>query len=310
MGEKFKGYLLAIVAAATYGTNPLFAVNLYRDGMDPVSVLFWRYLVAVPIVAIMIKARGRSFRLCASQAWMLLGLGILMAVSSLGLFMSYEYMNSGIASTLLFIYPVMVAVIMAIIYRERLPLTTWVCILVALCGIGLLCHPGPDGLSISLIGITFVMLSSLAYAVYMIAVNAKSLKALPTLTVTFYVLSFGILVFAVPLIFTGDLRMPTQTLYWGNVLGLAIFPTVISFLCTTAAVGYIGATPTAILGALEPVTAVVLSVTLLGQPIAGTDWIGMLLVIIAVTLVVAGGKISAPLVRIRKMFPSLLHRKK
>ena len=63
MNTKVKGYFLGAIAAATYGTNPLFALPLYKDGMDPDSVLFFRYLFAIPILGMMIKGRGRSFKI-------------------------------------------------------------------------------------------------------------------------------------------------------------------------------------------------------------------------------------------------------
>ena len=63
MNPQFKGYLLGAIAAATYGMNPLFALPLYKTGMDPDSVLFFRYLFALPILGAMIKLRGRNFKL-------------------------------------------------------------------------------------------------------------------------------------------------------------------------------------------------------------------------------------------------------
>ena len=61
MSRKIKGYTLGAIAAASYGTNPLFTLPLYAEGISPDSVLFFRYLFALPILAIMLKSRGRSF---------------------------------------------------------------------------------------------------------------------------------------------------------------------------------------------------------------------------------------------------------
>ena len=113
MNAKIKGYTLGAIAAATYGMNPLFALPLYSDGMDADSVLFFRYLFAIPILGTMIKARGRSFRLNRGEILPLVVLGLLVAASSLTLFLSYNYMDAGIASTILFVYPIMVALIMS-----------------------------------------------------------------------------------------------------------------------------------------------------------------------------------------------------
>ncbi len=304
MNKRVKGYLLAALSATTYGMNPLFAIPLYNDGMDANSVLLFRYLLAIPVLFIMGKVRGRNFSLRRDQWLPVMALGILVALSSLALFQSYNFMNSGIASTLLFVYPVMVAVIMAVVFHERVSVFTWFCIAVASFGIALLCKSTGDN-HIGLTGIGLVMLSALSYAIYMVSVNRKKLCDIATLTLTFYILAFGLMLFLIPAI-TGDgIKTPEHSVYWVNLIGLAVFPTAISFLCATSAIQYIGSTPTAILGALEPVTAILFSVTLLNQPISPSDTVGMILIIVAVTLVIAGGKIVAPLIRIRRLFPRL-----
>ena len=114
MSNKFKGYLLGCIAAASYGMNPLFALPLYSAGMNPDSVLFFRYLFAIPVLGIMLKARGRSFRLHRAEILPLIVMGLMVAISSLTLFESYNHMDAGIASTLLFVYPIIVALIMAV----------------------------------------------------------------------------------------------------------------------------------------------------------------------------------------------------
>lgn len=168
MNTKAKGYLLGAVAAATYGMNPLFALPLYKEGMDPDSVLFFRYLFAIPLVGAMLRVRrGWDFGLRARQIPALVVLGLLLSLSSLALFLSYNYMDAGIASTLLFVYPIMVALIMAVGFHERLTLQTSLCILLALAGIGLLYRSG-DGATLSLTGTLLVMTSSLSYAIYIV----------------------------------------------------------------------------------------------------------------------------------------------
>ena len=138
MNTKLKGYVLGAVAAASYGMNPLFALPLYKEGMDPDSVLFFRYLLAIPLLGIMIKARGRDFRLKRKEIVPLIVMGLLVALSSLTLFLSYNYMDAGIASTILFVYPVMVAVIMGAFFKEKISAITVFSILLALSGIALL----------------------------------------------------------------------------------------------------------------------------------------------------------------------------
>lgn len=309
MNAKAKGYILGSIAAASYGMNLLFALPLYKAGMDPDSVLFFRYLFAIPLLGIMIKARGRSFKIQRKETFPLIIMGLLVALSSLTLFLSYNYMAAGIASTLLFVYPIMVALIMAMVFKEKLALQTIVCMLLALGGIGLL-YKSEDGSTLSLIGTLLVFASSLSYAIYIVGINQTSLKNVATLKVTFYVLLFGLSLFVARLLYSGVLNTPDQWYLWANLLALAVFPTAISFLCTTGAIQYIGSTPTAILGALEPVTAIFFGIAVFGESLTVRESFGLVMIIVAVTFVIAGGNITSQLVRFRKLFPRLPIRSK
>ncbi len=304
LSNKAKGYILGAIAAATYGMNPLFALPLYADGMDADSVLFFRYMMAIPVMGLLLRIRGHSFSLASGRLAELAVLGVVVALSSLLLFLSYNYMDSGVASTLLFVYPVMVALIMAFRYGERLPPVTVVCIAVTLVGIMML-NRTAAGAGLSATGIWMVMLSSAAYAVYIVAINRPRFRDIPTLKVIFYVLLFGVSVFAVRILFNGTLTLPSQWYMWGCLLALALLPTAVSFFCTTLSIQYIGPTPTAILGALEPVVAIFVAVAVFGDILTPRQVAGMVLILSAVTVIIAGGRITQPLVRFRKLFPKI-----
>lgn len=298
-----KGYLLAAIAAAAYGTNPAFAVPLYDQGMNPNSVLLFRYLLSIPLLAAIMLVRGVGFRLSRQQIIPTAILGILMATSSLTLFESYNYMNSGVASTLLFVYPVMVAVMMIFLFNERFRSSTAICLALMCCGLFLLMKP-QGGQSVSGYGCLLVMVSALTYAIYIIFVNvSRTIRTIPTTQLLFHVLCWGSVVFLVMIPMGNTLTTPPRTEGWLNLLALAVIPTVISLACTTRAIQLIGSTPTAILGALEPVSAVILSVCVLGQTLTITDIAGGLLIVAATTIVIAGEPIDRLLLRMRKMFP-------
>ena len=297
-----------MIAAASYGMNPLFALPLHKAGMDPDSVLFFRYMFAIPILGIMLKARGRGFGLRRREVLPLIVMGVLVAVSSLTLFLSYNYMEAGIASTILFVYPILVALIMFIVFHERLSLFTGFCILLALGGIALL-YKNTDGSTLSLPGTLLVLGSALSYAIYIVGVNRSTLKEIPTVKLTFYVLLFGVSLFIYRVGFGQSLIVPDKWYLWGNLIALAALPTALSFLCTTQAIQYIGSTPTAILGALEPLTALFFGVLLFGETLTVQLSCGIILILVAVTLIIAGNNISPHLIRFRKLFPKLPLRK-
>lgn len=282
--SNLKGYLFAAIAAASYGTNPIFAIPLYREGISVTSVLFMRYAMAVAImfVATMIKS-PKAFVIKPKYVGLLAFMGILMVLSSIALFESYKYLSAGIASTLLFFYPVMVAIIMAIFYKERLTKKSWACLVTAFIGVVIL-SKNDDGGFISLLGLTLVMLSSLSYAIYLVYINRGPMKKINTSTITFYVILGGFLVMIPYCLLDGGLMLPKTTPAWINAIGLGFFPTVISLIFTSRAIALIGSTETAIFGALEPLTAVILGILILGETLTLAHAIGMILIFVSVTV--------------------------
>ena len=285
--NKTKGFILGAIAAASYGMNPLFTLPLYSAGMSVDTVLFYRYSLAVIVLGIMMKFQKQSFAIKRVDVLPLCIMGLLFAFSSLFLFMSYNYMDAGIASTILFVYPVLVAIIMAVVFKEKVSPITMFSIALAFVGISMLCK-SPGGQTLSLVGITFVFLSSLSYAIYIVGVNRSSLKDMPIAKLTFYVLLFGLSVYVVRLQFCTELQVIPTAMLWINAVSLAVFPTVISLVTMTKAIHYIGSTPTAILGALEPVTALFFGVLVFGEQLTPRIILGILMVITAVTLIIGG----------------------
>lgn len=274
-----------------YGANPLGALPLYADGINTCSVLFYRYAIAVVVLAVVMAVRRKPLAVSRRDLAIMAVLGVLFAASSLSLFMSFLFMGAGVASTLLFVYPVMVAVIMAVFFKERVTRSTVLAIALALTGVALL-YKGDGGKPLSGAGVSLVMVSSLTYALYIIIVNKSPLR-MSSVKMTMYVLTFSVVV-AVAMSFTDPanhlqlLHTPRQ---WGLALLLAVVPTVLSLLLMVIAVHDVGSTPTAIMGALEPVTAVVISVALFGELVTARLVIGIVLILAAVLLTVVGKNI-------------------
>lgn len=287
MNSKLKGYLWGAIGGATYGMNPLFTLPLYQEGMSPDSVLFFRYLFAIPILALMMKFTHVDFKITFLEIPPLAFMGIMFALCSLTLFQSYNYMDAGIASTILFLYPILVALIMTFIFKEKLSSVTIFCLLMATAGIGLL-YKGEDGATLSLVGTILVIISALTYAIYIVGINRTRLKKMNTIKVTFYVLLFGWSLFAVRSMIDGGVQSPPADKWflWGNLLALGLLPTAVSLLTTTIAIQHIGSTPTAILGALEPATAIFFGITVFNETLTFRETCGLVLIIVAVCIVV------------------------
>ncbi len=314
--KNYTGYVFAALAAASYGTNPVFAKPLYADGMNPDSVLLFRYAFGIALLGLLMIWNGwrrhnlsTAFRVSRHSLPQLVILGILMALSSLTLFLSYNYMPVGIASTLLFTYPILVAVIMTLVYHEPMSWLVVICLLLATSGVGMLCEQTPpspllrgetpsgiaeilplgrgnEGVSPFMIGALLVLLSSLSYAIYLVGLNKTRVRTIASMPVTFYVLCFGFLLFVWRICFGGAFTLPQHEVMWLNLIALGLLPTVVSLLLTAWAIQRIGSTSTALFGALEPVTAVALGIIFLGESINLREFLGMVLIFVSVTLVV------------------------
>ena len=286
--NKTVGILCAILSAVCYGTNPFGALPLYEEGVNTATVLAHRFGLAVVLLSVVMLIKGISFKVTRHEFKVLFSLGILFAASSITYYQSFHFMDAGIASTILFVYPVMVAVIMALFFKERVTGMTVVAIVLSLIGIVLL-YKGGAGASLSVIGIVLCILSSLAYAIYIVVVNQSSIK-MSSFKVTFY----AMLVCEITLIlysFTSPelyLHALPSARAWSFAGWLSIVPTILSLVFMTVAVNHVGATPTAILGALEPLTAVAIGVVVFGEMLTPRLIVGILFILFAVMLVVLG----------------------
>ena len=272
-------------------TNPLGAMNLYADGISTNSTLFYRFGIAVIILGVMMAVQRKSFALTRRELATLAILGVFMSTSSTTLYFSFNFMDVGIASTLLFVYPVMVAVIMATFFHEKVTAATVIAILLSLAGIALLNQTG-DGTSLSLWGVTLVMLSSLTYAIYIVVVNKSSLR-MSSVKLTFYVLLFGLFtIYGYTLAMGETVQLLVTPKQWLYATQLALMPTVLSLVLMVIAVHDIGSTPTAIMGAIEPITAVAIGVIVFGENFTPRLAIGIVLILTAVLLIIGGKEMS------------------
>ncbi len=285
---KHKGIICGILAAVCYGTNPFGALPLYEEGVNTASVLFYRFFMAVLMLAFMLIVRRKDFSVTKGELKVLGSLGMLFAASSITYYQSFHFMDAGIASTILFVYPVMVAVIMATFFREKVTASTVTSIILALVGIGLL-YKGDAGVSLSTMGVLLVMVSSLTYAVYIVIVNQSSIR-MSSLKLTFYVLLICMLCLLAYSFTSPDLylMLPPSPRAWFFACWLGLVPTVLSLVFMTIAVHEVGATPTAIMGALEPLTAVAIGVMVFDESLTFRLAVGIVLILSAVLLIVMG----------------------
>lgn len=288
MNNNTKGILNGVIASVSYGMNPLFALPLYAQGIEVNSVLFYRYFFAVVIYFLWLKCVKKiSLKIAKSELVPLFFLGIFFSLSSLTLFESFHYIEAGIACTILFIYPVIVALIMAIFFKEKITKTVVSAIFLTSIGIALLYKGKPDSV-LSLKGVAIVLASAFLYAFYIVGVKSiKAIKSMNSAKLSFYVMLFGLLVYVVNLKFCTNLQGLTTITAWLFVIGLAIFPTIISLETIGVAIKLIGSTNTAILGALEPLTAIFFGILFFNESLTLRISIGVILILFGVFLIIS-----------------------
>ena len=281
------GLLAGFVAGVSYGTNPLFAKPLLESGVPVLVMLFFRYGISFLLLAGWMLVKKEPFRVKGRELVSLAILGLLFACSSLFLFFSYEFIPSGLATTLVYLYPVFVALIMVFL-RFYPSWQTWISIIATFGGILLLSSPSA-GASIKLPGIFLAVASALSYAFYLVIVNrSKRIRDVSEHTLTLYALLTGTLLFALMRTMQGGnlLEGVNAPADWGHLLGLAIVPTMLSMLTLALSSRYIGPTKTSILGVFEPLTAILIGTILFGESLTLKMVAGILVCVAAVMFMI------------------------
>ena len=281
------GFAAGVLAGVSYGLNPLFGKPLLEGGVPVLSMLFFRYAISVAILGVWMLFRHESFRVNARELRLLIVLGCLFASSSVFLFESYRFIPSGLATTFVYLYPVFVALIMVCLHVYP-QWQVWVSIVATIVGVVLLSWPSA-GAGIRWQGILLAAMSALSYAVYLVIVNrSKQIRHISEHQLTFYALVVGATAFLAYLLVDGTpvlqgIDSATQVL---NLVGLAVFPTMMAMLTIAISTRMIGPTKTSVLGAFEPVTAILVGTLVFSEPLTPNIVAGIVICIAAVLFMI------------------------
>ena len=282
------GYPAGIITGITYGLNPLFAVPLMNNGATIESILFFRYTFAVVLLASFLILTRQSFRITVRQAGVLLALGLLYTSSSIFLFEAYNYIASGLATTLIFLYPVLVAIIMVFL-RVVPSWPVWLSIAATFGGV-IIMTQGSGGDSLNPIGVALSLGSALVYALFIVIINrSKAIAQISNTLLTFYSLTVGAIVFLGKISFSEAPISAGITTGgdWLNIAGLALLPTIVSTATLAIATRNIGATKASVLGVFEPITAILIGTLMFGEPLTTNILLGIGIAIVAVTFMIS-----------------------
>ena len=290
-----QGLILGLAAAVCYGFIPLFTKELQHPSeglaLSSATILFYRFGIASIVIAGIMLFQRISFRITFPEFLRLTLLAFLSDGAALFLIAGYSYMPSGVATTLHFMYPVFTALTMMLFFHEPRRMSTVLAITMAVAGLFVLSWTGQG--EVALLGVVLEIISALCFALYLIRVNRSKISNMPPTKLTFYVMMLGALIFAATIIYErSEIEMATHfavlpsTRGWLNLIALSLVCTVITNLALVHAIKMIGPTITAVLGVLEPVTAILLGIIFMGESLTSPIVLGIILIISAVLIIV------------------------
>ena len=282
MKDIVKGYLCAFISAFTYGLIPLFMIPIKKEESFSVdATLFYRFLIASGAIVFFLFYQKERLHISFREMLIMSLLGLLYALSAEFLFLAYDYLSPGIASTIFFSYPIIVALVLILFYKEKLTIPTLLSLLLVVAGVGVLSIK--KGEALNYIGLGISLLGALVYALYILIVNKVRIES-SGVKISFYSMLFSSLYFLVKSLLLRESITISSWALAGDLTLFAIITTSLSLVTLVYAVRYIGSTPTAIMGAFEPIVAVLISVGLFGEQLTPSLVIGGMVIITGVLI--------------------------
>ena len=285
------GVFYAIISSCSFGFSPLFSLGLLAAGLSNFDVLSYRWAVAAIVLMIYAASKGKTLKLGSfDEVWKVVLLSLLRSITSITLLLGYANIASGIASTINFMYPVVVALCMMLFFGERKSLVNIISILISIFGVYLLASG--DGLKVeggnTALGLTCSIISAFSFAAYYILMKPVKADKIEVVKFTTWIMLLSAVYFIIcGFVFDGRITLVSDIRLWGMIAGLGLWSTMISNFTGVKAVRRIGPTMTSILGALQPLTAVVLGVLFLNEHLGVRTIVGISIIMVTVTFIVA-----------------------
>ena len=284
------GIFYAVISSMSFGFSPLFSLALIAAGLTDFDILSYRWLIAGIVLMLYAVCKKKSLRLNSfDEAWKIILLSALRAITSVTLLIGYVNISSGIAATINFMYPVIVTLTMVIFFGEKRSAADYLAILASIFGVYLLAsgdsivaHGGNTKL-----GLTCSLISAFSFAAYYIVMKQVKADKIEVVKFTTWIMMLSAFYFIIcAFIFNGKLTIITDAKSWLNALGLGLWATMVSNITGVKGIRRIGPTMTSVLGALQPVTAVILGVLFLGEHLYLRSLIGISIILVAVCIIV------------------------
>lgn len=293
MDKQTLGLINGIISGISFGLIPLFSIPVIAAGMDNVSILVYRFLFGSLAMLGMLLLKKTDLRVSLSELCRIAILSLFYIGTALATLECYHYLSSGIATALVYTDPIWCAIIGLIFLGDRFSLKLTSSCLFATLGVMMMTGVFTEDGTFSALGLFWGLLSGLSYALYLIFVPRLRLKRIPSLKLTFYVFFIGMLILAAYAILKeGNIEIVTNPTCWTNLILLGLIPTALSNICVTMSLRLVDSTIVAILGAFEPLTAMVIGILILGDSWSIMSLGGTFLILLAVAMLTILPKIN------------------
>jgi drug/metabolite transporter (DMT)-like permease len=282
--DRIKGIAAVVISAVVFGSMPLMAKTIYAEGGNSVTLSFLRFTLVIPLLIAFIASRKNvELKLTSSELKKLLIVGPLgYGVTTLTLYMSYDYISSGVATTLHFGYPVLVILAYVILFKERAGGVKLTSVALTAIGIILLNEPGSN---LDIRGVALALTSAAAYAFYIVFLDRSGLKRMYPLKLTLYLcITAGaiILVFGMA---TGVLDFTMTLKGWLVTVLLSMSVAVFGVSLFQVGVALVGPQTTSILSTFEPITGILIGILIFSEALSIRTGAGLASILVAVVLV-------------------------
>lgn len=278
-----RGRLFLLISAVLYGILPALSAAAYRGGLNGITLTFLRSAISLPVLYAIIRADGRPIRLSNIRLKQVIILGLLGgAMPILLLYISYQYISTGLAAALHFVYPVIIVISTSLLYHRRPPRIILAAVMIVTAGIFMFANIG-GGTSAA--GVTLALLSGAFYSFYVVYITRSGLDRFDFVVITFYVtlvMSISVLIFGAA---SGKLHFNITPLSWSLSAVISLTATLGAMPMFQLGVRYAGADEAGIYSTLEPVTTIALGALALGEFVDTPQLMGAGMIIFGVLLV-------------------------
>lgn len=286
--DKIKGILFAALSSSTFGLAPFFTISLIMAGYSTFEALSYRWGVASLFLFLVGVLSGVKFRMSWRDFRTVFCLSLFRATTSFSLVVAYQNIASGVASVIHFMYPLAVALTMMFVFKEPKSKTIISAIVISIIGAVFLSTGNIElsGGGDTVLGIVMSTISVFSYAGYIVGVRRTRAVNIPSVPLTCSVMGIGAVLFIIGGFFTGGIRIETDPHIWLYIAGLGLVATAISNISLVQGIKLAGPTLASIMGAMEPLTAVVIGIFVFGETFSWHTAVGIVLILFAVLLVI------------------------